>query len=64
MMQKCAKFACADTLIQGEKKTQKIAYPLEKLRAVAQVYQPAFSLTLTSSPEMFLVCQTTHVKHA
>lgn len=51
-------------LIQGEKKTQKIAYPLEKLRAVAQVYQPAFSLTLTSSPEMFLVCQTTHVKHA
>ena len=47
-------------LIQGEKKTQKIAYPLEKLRAVAQVYQPAFSLTLTSSPEMFLFCQTSH----
>ena len=46
--------------IQGEKKTQKIAYPLEKLRAVTQVYEPAFSLTLTSSQEMFLVCQTTH----
>ena len=48
-------------LIHGEKKTQKIAYSLEKLRAVVQVYQPAFSLTLTSSQEMFLVCQTTHM---
>ena len=47
-------------IVQGEKKMQKIAYPLGKLRAVAQVYQPAFSLTLTSSSEMFLVCQTTH----